>query len=712
MTDKFKGKIILLKDYHDTKENFNRDKDYEIKENRYKQLNSMDHSNEIEDRVLGKSEKSQEAKCSCGHDHEHSHSNCTCDVKKHHHEHCSCGCSHCEQEISISEIIRIAVATAMFMLPLMSIFSNTQKIIFYLGAYIISGYPVIGEALRNLFRGEIFDENTLMTLASLGAIYLGEFPEASAVMIFYCAGELFQSFSVTKSRASIRELLNLKVKSANKIVDDEIINISPEKLMVNDTILIKPGERVPIDGIVIDGNTTVDTSSLTGESLPKKIKPQEVLLSGFINISSPVRLRVIRRYEDSTVSRIMELVENSTDNKAKTERFLTRFSKIYSPIVVALALLLIIVPTYLLQIGSFQLWLHRALVFLAASCPCALILSIPLCYFMGIGVASKNGVLIKGSNYLEGLSRVDTVVFDKTGTLTKGVFDISKINPSGNIKKEELLEILAHGEFYSNHPIAKSVLNNYKGKIEKNLLKDYVEIPGYGVKVKYKGETLVLGSIKLMKRLNISCIDDIKGTIVYIALGNRYLGKVVFDDIIREESKKVIKDLVKMKINNIIMLTGDKKQSAEIVGKTLGINKMYAELLPQNKVEMMERIITKKNSTVVFIGDGINDAPVLARADIGISMGNIGSDAAIEASDIVLLRDNLESFSYAIKVSKYTKKIIIENIILALGIKSVVLVLGAFGVAAMWEAVFADVGVTLLAVLNCMRIKSSTFKIK
>lgn len=642
--------------------------------------------------------------CAC-HEHHHHHHEHDCNHHEHthsdvHHEH-----SHHEHgEKSDRDKYFLVFGAIVYII---AVFSNSK---FYLApllfvlSYILIGGKVVYSALKNILKGEIFDENFLMTVATLGAFAIGEYPEAVAVMLFYQIGEIFQGYAVNKSRKSISSLMDIRADFATLIVEGKEKKVAPEEVEFNDIILIKPGERVPVDGVIIEGNTTLDTSALTGESIPRNVRNGEEILSGSINLSGVVKVRVTKEYSESTVSRILELVENAGNKKAKTEKFITKFARYYTPTVVFCAVVVAVIPPLLIQGAVFKEWLYRALVFLVVSCPCALVISIPLALFAGIGGASNKGVLIKGGNYLEALKDVDTVVFDKTGTLTKGVFKVVKIE-NVDIDKEELLRVAAVGESFSNHPIAKSIIKAYDKTVDKNLAKDYEEISGNGIKVSIEGKEVLIGNIKLMNKFGVKN-EEVKenGTIVHIAIDGDYKGYLVISDEIKKDSKEGIELLKKVGVKNIVMLTGDTKKVAESVGSALGIQKIYSELLPGDKVQKVEELLAKEgDKKLIFVGDGINDAPVLARADIGAAMGAIGSDAAIEAADIVLMRDEITSISEGIKIAKETNKILWQNIIFSLGIKILVLILSAFGVANMWEGVFADVGVTLIAVLNSIR---------
>ena len=597
------------------------------------------------------------------------------------------------------------VAVAIFAVAMVLDRDSIITVVLFILSYLLIGGNVILTAVKNILRGEVFDENFLMTIATLGAFFIGEYPEGVAVMLFYEIGELFQSYAVNRSRKSITLLMNIRADYANVIRNGNEEKVNPETVSIDEVILVKPGERVPLDGIIIKGNSFVDTSALTGESVPREVFEGEDILAGFINTNGVLNIKVTRNFKESTVSRILELVENASNKKAPTEKFITRFSRYYTPVVVFSALALAIIPPFVLNNGTFNEWLSRALIFLVVSCPCALVVSIPLGLFAGIGGASRKGILVKGGNYLEALKDVNTVVFDKTGTLTKGVFKVTEVN-NVNIDKEELIRIAAISESLSNHPIAQSIIKEYGKEVDSKELVNYEEISGHGVKTSLEGNEILVGNYKLMEKFNINYenINSI-GTIVHIAINREYKGNIVISDEIKEGSKAAIKGLKDIGVSQTVMLTGDNKTVGEKVAGIVGLDKVYAELLPGDKVEKVEEIIESNNSQgkVIFVGDGINDAPVLARADIGVAMGGIGSDAAIEAADVVLMNDNPEALVSAIKIARKTNKILWQNIIFALGVKILVLILGAFGLANMWEAVFADVGVTVLAVINSTR---------
>lgn len=574
----------------------------------------------------------------------------------------------------------------------------------YLLSYIIVGKNVVIKAIKNIFHKQWLDENFLMTVSTIGAFCIGEYPEAVAVMIFYQVGELFQNYAVNKSRKSIKTLMNIRPDYANVIRNGKIENVDPDEVKIDEIIEIKSGEKVPLDGVIIDGNSMLNTSSLTGESVPRRVDIGDEILSGCVNISGLLKVKVTKVYEESTVNKILELIENATTKKSKSENFITRFAKYYTPIVVILAVILAVLPPIILQ-ASFSMWLLRALTFLVISCPCALVISVPLSFFGGIGGSAKQGILIKGSNYLEMLSKVNTVVVDKTGTITKGVFKVQKIC-ANNIDKDELLKMTAYAEYNSNHPISISLKNEYKEEIDTSKIQEVQELTGLGVKAIVFEKQVLVGNLKLMQEYKIK-YEEAKdvGTVLYVAINNEYVGYIVISDEIKEDAKSSIKSMKRMGIEKTIMLTGDKKEVAEAVSKDVGIDEVYSELLPTDKFQRLEDILEKEgvNKKVAFVGDGINDAPSLARSDIGIAMGGIGSDAAIEAADIVIMTDEISKIPTAIDISKKTIKIVKQNIVFAIGVKVLVLILGALGISGMWEAVFADVGVSVIAIINAMR---------
>ena len=583
---------------------------------------------------------------------------------------------------------------------------NKYSLLIFLVAYLLVGSDVLYKALRNITKGRIFDENFLMSVATIGAIAIGELSEAVGVMLFYKIGEYLQELAVGKSRKSISELMQIRPDMANLKLGNTIKVVNPEDVNIGDYIIVKPGEKVPLDGVVIEGSSMMDTSALTGESVLRTVKKGDNLLSGFINKNALLTVQVTKDFSESTASKILDMVENASSKKSKTENFISVFSRYYTPIVVGLALLIAILPPIFMQGATFSEWIHRGLIFLVVSCPCALVLSIPLSYFSGIGVASKQGVLIKGSNYLEALRYVDTVVFDKTGTLTEGVFDVVKVKPV-NISEDELIKFASIAEVNSNHPIAKSILNYYNKEINLNNIEEYEEIASHGIRVKYENNIILAGNEKLMASNNIKIEKSTDvGTVVYIAINNEFKGYIVIADKIKTDSEEAIRLIKEQGIKETVMLTGDNKEVANFVAKKLKLDKVFSNLLPNEKVEKIEELYKNRieKEKIAFVGDGINDAPVLARVDVGIAMGGLGSDAAIEAADVVIMTDEPSKIAQGIKISKKIYKIVWQNIIFALGIKIIVMVLGATGIASMWDAVFADVGVALIAVLNAMRI--------
>lgn len=586
------------------------------------------------------------------------------------------------------------------------------RLILFLISYFTVGYDVLFKAVKNIKKGQIFDENFLMAIATLGAFAIKEFPEAVSVMLFYQIGEMFQDLAVGKSRKSITSLMNIRPDYANLKIEGEIKKVLPKEVKLGDIIVIKPGEKVALDGKITNGSSTFDTSALTGEAIPRTFEIGDEILSGFINTTNLVEIEVTKSFENSTISKILDLVQNASSKKSKTENFITKFARFYTPAVVIIALLIAILPMIFVKDAQFSTWLYRALIFLVVSCPCALVVSIPLGFFGGIGGASKNGILIKGANYLEALNNLETVVFDKTGTLTKGKFKVSEINvQNSKYTKDDLLKYAAIAESFSNHPIAQSIVLEYE-KNNKKLEKtdssefEFEEIAGHGVKVKYENNEILAGNLKLLKKENIEAAEkDTVGTVVYVAKDGKYLGNLIIADEIKEDAKKTIEELNNLGIKNVVMLTGDNRKIGENVASKLNISKVFTDLLPLGKVEKMEEFLKNKstNGKVLFVGDGINDAPVLARADIGVAMGGVGSDAAIEAADMIIMNDEPSKIVTALKIAKKTKKIVWQNIIFALGVKIIILVMGALGFATMWEAVFGDVGVALIAILNATR---------
>ena len=621
-----------------------------------------------------------------------------CGAHDHDHEHEE------EEENLKAEVVKLVIALIIFATAFFKIVPGKIATWLFVAAYILSGYEVLLKSIKNIFRGEVFDENFLMSIATLGAFAISKPGEAAAVMIFYNVGELFEDYAVGKSKKSIIQLMNIKPKIANLKKGNEIKVVEPEELKVGDIIVVKAGEKIPVDGVIVNGQTTINTSALTGESVPRKVKIDDEVLAGCINESDVIEVKVTKEFKDTAINEIIELVKNSNKAKSKTELFITRFAKVYTPIVVVLALILAFIPPIFVGFQNLGEWVKRALVFLVTSCPCAIVLSVPLGYFAGIGKAGKEGVLIKGSNYLDVLTKANTMVLDKTGTITKGNFEVSKIVLAEEIGEEELLEIAAVAESMSNHPIAKSIISKVNKKISQEEIEEYKEIAGMGIKAKYHGDEIVAGNAKLLEKEEIKYYpcNEI-GAIVYVAKNKKYLGAIVISDTVKPDSKEAIEGFKKNGINKICMLTGDNKEIAENIAKQVGIEEVHYNLLPGEKVKELQKIKNEQN-VVITIGDGINDSPVIAEADIGASMGLNGQDLAIETSDIVIMDGKLSSFNKAINVSKRTKKIIIQNIYFALGIKAIVLVLGAFGISTMWEAVFADVGVTFITVLNSLRI--------
>ena len=604
--------------------------------------------------------------------------------------------------------VKIIISAILFVLALVIPFSN--ELInngLFIISYLVVGSEILKKAVRNIFRGKVFDENFLMAVATIGAFAIGEFPEAVAVMLFYQVGELFQSYAVDKSRKSIASLMDIRPDYANIEKYGKVEKVDPDEVKIGDIIIVKTGEKIPLDGVVIDGTSSLDTMALTGESVPRVVKTEDEVLSGCINKDGLLKIRVTKEFGESTVSKILDLVENASSKKSKSENFITKFAKYYTPTVVIIAVLLAFIPPIILKdFSTFSVWLYRALSFLVVSCPCALVISIPLSFFGGIGGASKMGILIKGSNYLEALANTETVVFDKTGTLTEGIFEVQDIYAEG-IEKDELLRIVAHAENYSNHPIAKSVKKAYNKEIDEKIIKNPQELSGKGIRAKIDEKDILVGNEKLMleEKIDFKKCDEV-GTILYVAIDKKYVGYVLIADKIKQDSPKTIRELKAMNIKETVMLTGDKKEVGEYVAKKLNMDKVYTELLPDGKVEKVEELLKQKSEKgkLVFVGDGINDAPVLTISDIGVAMGGLGSDAAIEAADIVIMTDETSKISKAINLSKKTMRIVRENIIFAIFVKIAVLVLTAFGASTMWEAVFADVGVSVIAIINALRM--------
>lgn len=614
----------------------------------------------------------------------------------------------CEHELNHKEenengiVIRITIATSILIAAILLHPTGLSRFFIYMSAYLIVGIDIVLRAIKNIFKGEIFDENFLMAIATVGAICIGEYPEAVMVMLLYQIGEKLQDNAVEKSKQSISSLMNIRPDYANVEINGELIKKNPENVKIGDIIKVKAGEKIPLDGKIIDGEASIDTSALTGESVPRTVKIGDKAVSGCINTNGVLTIEVEKEFGQSTVSKILELVEHASSKKAKAENFITKFARYYTPIVVFGAIALAAIPPLLFD-AQFSIWFQRALTFLVISCPCALVISVPLGFFAGIGGASKSGILIKGACYIEALSRPYAVVFDKTGTLTKGTFKVTKIQPVEKISADELLKYAAYAENYSTHPIATSLKETYGRNIDTSLIGNVEEISGNGIKAQIDNSEILVGNNKLMTKFGINYISQQNaGTVIYVAKNNEFVGSITISDELKTDSKATIKNLNKKQIKTV-MLTGDNSIPAEYIAKELDIPKVYSELLPAQKVEKLEELISTQKGSVIFVGDGINDAPVLTRADVGIAMGGLGSDAAIEAADVVIMNDNPSKVVSAIKIAQKTMQIVKENIIFALGIKILFLILGAFGVITMWGAVFADVGVTLIAVLNSLR---------
>ena len=594
------------------------------------------------------------------------------------------------------------IGTVLFVVGIVFEFDNSVEFALFFAAYLLIGGEVLLQALRNIKGGQVFDENFLMSVATIGAFAIGEYPEGVAVMLFYQIGEEFQRVAVGRSRKSITALMDIRPDFANLKIDENIKRVPPDEIPVGAYIVVQPGEKIPLDGVVTDGRSALDTSALTGESLPRDVEPGSEVLSGSVNKNGVLTIQVIKAFGESTVSKILELVQNASSRKSKAEKFITKFAHYYTPAVVTVAAGLAVIPPLVLPGGNFSDWLPRALVFLVVSCPCALVISIPLSFFGGIGGASRNGILVKGGNYLEALDNVDTVVFDKTGTLTKGTFTVTDVVTANGFSTEEVLCFAAHAEHASTHPIAVSIRRAYGKPVD--MTSDIEEIAGYGIKAQFKGKTILAGNSNLLAGIDFSIVDAL-GTVVYIALDGKYAGHVVISDIVKPDSKQAVAMLRKVGVKRVVMLTGDSRATGEKTATELGLDGVFAELLPHQKVEKLEQLEYNKTSTgkLVFVGDGINDAPVLVRADVGIAMGGVGSDAAIEAADVVLMTDEPSKVATAIQIARKTKVIVWQNVIFALGAKAVILVLGAMGIATMWAAVFGDVGVAVIAILNAMR---------
>ena len=605
------------------------------------------------------------------------------------------------------QLIKIIISLLLVVISLLLKFdTELYSNILYVIAYIIVGYDIVLKAVRNIFKGKVFDENFLMTVATIGAFCIGEFPEAVAVMLFYQIGELFQSYAVDRSRKSVISLMDIRPDYANVYREDEIERVDPDEVNIGEIILVKPGEKIPLDGIVVDGESMLNTQALTGESVPRKVTVNDEVLSGCINNDRILKIKVSKDFEESTVSKILDLVENASSRKSKSENFISKFAKYYTPIVVIVSVALAVIPPLVIKEALFSDWLYRALSFLVVSCPCALVISIPLSFFGGIGAASKIGVLIKGSNYLEALASAEIVVCDKTGTLTEGVFKVQKIDAIG-YSDDELLRYAAYAEGFSNHPISISLKQAYNKEINEKLVTETQEISGKGVLAKVDGKMVLVGNEKIMKEYNIKFQkSEETGTIVYVAINDEFAGTILIADKIKEDSYKAVKLFKHNNVRKVVMLTGDRDNISESVANELNLDEYHAELLPQDKVSWVEKLITQKSSggELIFVGDGLNDAPVLALSDIGVAMGGLGSDAAIEAADVVIMTDEPSKIANSVQISKKTMRIVKQNIVFAIAVKIGVLILSAFGVSTMWEAVFADVGVSVLAIVNALRV--------
>ncbi|MBA1335083.1 MAG: ATPase [Firmicutes bacterium] len=603
-------------------------------------------------------------------------------------------------------LMKLAVGAGIFFFAVIFHMTPVVELTLFFTSYLLAGGEIVARAAGNIRRGQVFDENFLMSVSTIGAFAIGEYPEGAAVMLFFQFGELLQDAAVDRSRRSIAGLMKIRPDYANLKLEEGMERVSPGQVDPGDIIIVKPGERIPLDGMVADGASSVDTSALTGESIPREIRAGDEVLAGFVNKNGRIEVKVSRVFAESTISRILNLVENAGSKKAKTEKFITRFARYYTPAVVFAAMAIALFPPLVMKNASFSEWFYRGLIFLVISCPCALVVSIPLGFFGGIGNASRNGILVKGGNYLEALNSIDTVVFDKTGTLTKGVFRVERVLPRDGISEDELLEYAALAESYSNHPIAQSIMKAYGKEIDRDRVESYNEAPGYGVEIKTGGRSILAGNARMMERDNIPYDkSEYPGTVVYMAVDRDYAGCLVIGDEIKEDAAAAIAELKLMGVRKVVMLTGDNEVAAAKVAGITGIDEFYSGLLPDRKVEKVEELEKGSGSKgkLVFVGDGINDAPVLARSDIGVAMGGLGSDAAIEAADIVLMTDEPGKLADAIRIARRTRSIVWQNIVFALGMKGIVMVLGAAGMATMWAAVFADVGVAVIAVLNSLR---------
>ena len=652
--------------------------------------------------------KSSDSGC-CGHDdHEHSHENHN--HENHNHDHGNGDFNLKQELIPVILVVVLFVGGLLFEEKLHNTPYSIGEYLVFIPAYLLSGWNVLTIAGRNILRGRVFDENFLMTIATLGAVAIHKLPEAVGVMLFFKIGELFQEFAIGRSRQSIRSLLEIRPDSANLKQNGDIKKVAPQTVVVGDIIIVKPGEKIPLDGEIIDGNSQIDTSALTGESVPRTVKVGETVLAGTINQTGVLTVKVTKLFGESSISRILELVENARSKKAETEKMISKFASYYTPFVVFASLAVALIPPLFISGATNAdrfLWVYRALVLLVISCPCGLVISIPLGYFGGIGGAAKRGILVKGSTFLDTLTAVKTVVLDKTGTLTKGVFKVAQIVPANGFSQTELMEIAAKVESQSNHPVAKSIMEAYGGKIDSSDVKDYEEIAGHGIRAKVNNQIVLAGNDRLLHRENIAHdVCNAEGTIVHLAVDNRYAGYILIADELKEDAVQAIRDLKKLGVERIVMLTGDNQAVADSVAKKLGLDSYLAELLPEGKVEAIEKLISqsKKGDKIVFVGDGINDAPVLARADVGIAMGGLGSDAAIETADVVIMSDAPSKVAEAIQIARKTHNIVWQNIIFAMSVKGIFIALGVFGLATMWEAVFADVGVALAAIFNATRV--------
>jgi Cd2+/Zn2+-exporting ATPase len=633
-----------------------------------------------------------------------------CEAGHDHGEGCGCGHDHEDGDEAGWKpmAVRLVLALALLLCGKLISMLFWLSLSLYIISYLVAGYDVLWRAIRNIFRGKVFDENFLMSIATVGAFGIGDYAEGIAVMLFYQFGEMLQDIAVSRSRRSIAALMDIRPDFARKRIDGNLITCKPEEVAIGDIVFVNPGERIPLDGVVISGHSYLDTSALTGESVPQEVSADAEVFSGAINQNETLEIRVTKAFHDSTVSKILELTQNAASRKADTEKFITKFARVYTPIVVGCAALTAVIPPLFLGWNTFGDWLYRALIFLVISCPCALVISIPLGFFGGIGGASKRGILVKGSNYLEALCHTDTVVLDKTGTLTKGEFSVKALSPVASVTEAALLETAALAEARSSHPIAKSILARYGGEIDDSLIVQNAENAGYGTTVILEdGSTLLAGSLKLMEQngIHVQSPDFLDGTVVYVAKNHHYLGCLSIADTLKPTSKEAVRHLKEAGVKRVVMLTGDAPAAAESIADEVGITEWRASLLPQDKVSAVDELLQGRNGKekLVFVGDGINDAPVIARADIGVAMGGIGSDAAIEAADVVLMTDDLAKLPLAIRIARKTRRIVTQNIVFALGVKILVLILSLFGITSMWTAIFADVGVALLAILNALR---------